>query len=162
MKTVKCEKMMNRFLEGDRSPEVKTHLENCPDCRELANLSLAVSGERAPAVVPPELDRVVLAYAASRKRLSGRAVSFTFLLRHAAIPLAAALMICVGLTFAFRVPQNVSGSPLVRSRNQVLQNELDAVDSELLMLSSRIQDTSAQLSRTVVYTGIYEQNGAMQ
>lgn len=162
MRTAKCEDFMNRFLAGDCSAEVKSHMESCSFCRELADLSCAVAEATQTEAVPAELDRVVLAYAAARKRPAVRRFDFSFPLRHAAIPLAAAFMVCVGLAFAFRVPRNAPGDSLAQNRNQILQHELDAVDSELLLLSSRIRDTSVQLRRTAVYTGIYEQNGALQ
>ncbi|MBO4633183.1 MAG: hypothetical protein J5858_14790 [Lentisphaeria bacterium] len=162
MKTAKCEAIMNRYLTGERSPAVKDHLEVCSRCRELADLICAITEKPAEETVPEELDRAVLSYAAARKRPADRSFNFSFLLRHAAIPLAAAFMVCICLAFAFRVPQAASGGALAQNRNSISQYELDSVDSELLLLSSRIQDTSVQLRNTAVYTGIYEQNGAMQ
>ena len=91
MKTDKCREMINLFLNGERSEEVVKHLQDCPECRELAALSRAVSGAKEPMKVPEELDRAVRAYAAAKKRPAERAWDFAFLLRHAAIPAAAAL-----------------------------------------------------------------------
>jgi len=155
MKTEKCSKMMNLFLRGERSEDVVKHLQECPDCRELAALSRAVCGAEEPMKVPEELDRAVLAYAAAKKRPAVRAWDFSFILRHAVIPVAAAAMVCVGLVFAFQQPGEQHRKTLVQVQNQG-QYDLDLVDSEVLMLSSRIQNASAQLNRTEVFSGINE------
>ena len=155
MKTEKCREMMNLFLKGERSDEVVKHLQDCPDCRELAALSRAVSGAKEPMKVPEELDRAVLSYAAAKKRPAARVWDFAFILRHAVIPAAAAAMVCAGLVFAFQQPGEQHRKTLVQVQNQT-QYDLDMVESEVLMLSSRIQNTAAQLNRTEVFSGINE------
>ena len=157
MKTEKCSEMMDLFLKGERSDAVVKHLENCSDCRELAALSELAVLPKEPMKVPEELDRAVLAYAAAKKRPAAGIWDFSFILRHAVIPVAAAAMVCVGLVFAFQQPDPPRRDALVQVRNQA-QYDLDAVDSEVevLMLSSRIRNTSAQLNRTAVYTVINE------
>ena len=79
MKTEKCREMMNLFLKGERSEEVVKHLQDCPECRELAALSRAVSGMKEPMKVPEELDRAVLAYASAKKRPAPKAWDFAFI-----------------------------------------------------------------------------------
>ena len=156
MKTKKCEEMMNRFLTGQVSEEMEQHFRECPECRGLASLNhrLAETHDRLP--VPSELDRAVLAYAA-KNRPGRRVWNIAFILHHAAIPIAAAAMVCIGLVFAFHQPQrNVQGKSLAQSGKTGFSYDLDTVDSEILLLSSQIQDASARLSRTEAYTGINE------
>jgi|GEM_PF-3595761 len=154
MKTEKCEEMMNRFLSGDRSEEMLRHLSECASCRELAALS-RLTAEPAPRTeVPAELDRVILAHAAAKKRTGARSLNFTFLMRHALIPAAAAVVVCAGLTFAFRVPSVRTMKPSVAavSSQKIASYDFDSADSELLLISSRIQDASAKLSSTAAYS----------
>ena len=154
MGTEKCKEMMNRMLSGEHSEELKEHLRECPECRELAELDRQLSGMPEHLAVPEELDRAVLAYAAAKKRPAVRILDFPFILRHAVIPVAAAVMVCFGLVFAFRSPVNPPRQPMAQS--QSVQYDLDMVDSEVLLLSSRIQNTSAQLSSTAVLNVIDE------
>lgn len=159
MKTGKCEEMLNRILTGDRSEEVMRHLSECSDCRGLAALDQLTAGLAADRMeVPVELDRRILSCAAAKKRPSFKVWEISFVLRHAAIPAAAAVMVCAGLFFALRPLQNPVRNSLVQvqNQNQNQQYDLDSVDSEVLMLSSRIQATAAQLSRTAVYSAINE------
>ena len=153
MKTEKCKEMMNRFLTGEDSGEVADHLRECPACRELAELDRQLTGMPEHLEVPEELDRAVLAYAAAKNRPAAKVWDFAFILRHAAIPAAAAVMVCFGLVFAFRQQSNPPRPALVQVQN--VQYD-DMVDSEVLLLSSRIQNTSAQLSRTAVFNVIDE------
>ena len=157
MKIEKCEKMMNRILAGDHSKEVLEHLAECASCRELTALDRMVSGGAGRIEVPESLDRAVLSYAAGRKRSAGKLFHFSAFMRHAAVPLAAAFMICFGLAFAFRMPQKSSAGTVVK--NRIPQDELDSLASELMLISSRIDEVSVQLSRTAAYTSIEEQNG---
>ena len=154
MKTEKCKEMMDRFLTGEDSGEVAEHLRECPACRELAELDRQLTGMPEHLEVPEELDRAVLAYAAAKKRPAVKVWDFAFILRHAAIPAAAAVMVCFGLVFAFRQPVDPPRPSLVQL--QSVQDDFDMVDSEVLLLSSRIQNTSVQLSRTAVYNVINE------
>lgn len=155
MKTEKCREMMNLFLKGERSEEVVKHLQDCPECRELAALCRAVSGMKEPMKVPEELDRAVLAYASAKRRPAPKAWDFAFILRHAVIPAAAAAVVCAGLVFAFHQPVEPNRKTMAQVQNQA-QYDLDMVDSEVLMLSSRIQTAAAQLNRTEVFSGINE------
>ena len=154
MKTEKCKEMMDRFLTGEDSGEVADHLRECPVCWELAELNRQLTGMPEHLEVPEELDRAVLAYAAAKKRPAVKVWDFEFILRHAAIPAAAAVMVCFGLVFAFRQQANPPRPALVQA--QSVQYDLDMVDSEVLLLSSRIQNTSAQLSSTAVLNVIDE------
>ena len=157
MKTEKCEEMMNRFLSGQVSEEMEQHFRECPECRGLASLDrrLAETHDRLP--VPPEQDRAVLAYAAAKKRPAQKTWNIAFILHHAAIPIAAAAMVCIGLVFAFHQPdRNAARNSLAQSGKTSFSYDLDTVDSEILLLSSQIQDASARLSRTEAYTGINE------
>lgn len=154
MKTEKCKEMMDRFLTGEDSREVADHLRECPACRKLAELDRQLAGMPEHLEVPEELDRAVLAYAAAKKHPAVKVWDFAFILRHAAIPAAAAVMVCFGLVFAFRQTVNPPRPALVQA--QSVQYDLDMVDSEVLLLSSRIQNTSAQLSSTAVYNVINE------
>ena len=157
MKTKKCEEMMNRFLTGQVSPEMDQHFRECPECRELVSLDRKLAETRKSLAVPPELDRSVLAYAAAKKRPEQRAWNIAFILHHAAIPIAAAAMVCIGLVFAFRQPErNAVPNSLAQSAKNSFSYDLDTVDSEILLLSSQIRDVSARLSRTEAYTGINE------
>ena len=114
----------------------------------------AAANRRLP--VPPELDRAVLAYAAKNRPIR-RAWNIAFILHHAAIPIAAAAMVCIGLVFAFHQPERkVQGNSLAQSGKTSFSYDWDTVDSEILLLSSQIQDASARLSRTEAYTGINE------
>ena len=156
MKTEKCEEMMNRFLSGQVSEEMEQHFRECPECRALASLNrrLAETHDRLP--VPPELDRAVLAYAAENRPVR-RVWKIAFILHHAAIPIAAAAMVCIGLVFAFHQPdRNPARNSLAQSGKTHVAYDWDPVDSEILLLSSQIQDASARLSRTEAYTGINE------
>ena len=153
MKTEKCEEMMNRWLSGERSDVVLRHLCECASCRELAELSRLTAESAEPLQVPEHLDRAVLAHAAAKTRT--RTLSFTFLMRHALIPAAAAVVVCVGLTFAFRAPSvSTGGKPAVAAvRSQKFASyDFDSADSELLLISSRIQDASAKLTSTAAYS----------
>ena len=154
MKTEKCEELMSRFLKGERSEEVADHFRECAGCRELAALDRMLAGKPERMDVPEELDRKILQYAAAKKRPAAKVWDISFILRHAAIPAAAAAMVCIGLVFAYRPPVNPTQQTLARA--QTMQYDLDSVDSEVLLLSSRIQNTSAQLSRTAVYNVIDE------
>ena len=154
MKTEKCKEMMDRFLSGEDSEELTKHLRECPECRELAELDRQLSGMPQHLTVPEELDRAVLAYAAAKKRPAAKVWDFAFIIRHAAIPIAAAVMVCFGLVFAFRQQEPALRPSLAQTQN--VQYDLDMVDSEVLLLSSRIQNTSAQLSSTAVYNVINE------
>ena len=157
MKTKKCEEMMNRFLTGQVSEEMEQHFRECPDCRELASLNRKLAETHDRLTVPPELDRTILAYAGAKKRPVQRAWNIAFILHHAAIPIAAAAMVCIGLVFAYHQPdRNVARTSLAQSGKTSFSYDLDAVDSEILLLSSQIQDASARLSRTEAYTGINE------
>ena len=154
MKTEKCEEMMNRCLSGERSEEVLRHLSECASCRELAELSRLTAEPAESLKVPERLDRAILAHAAAKKRTGARSLSFTFLMRHALIPVAAAVVVCAGLTFAFRVPSvSRTGNPAVAAvRSQKIASyDFDSADSELLLISSRIQDASAKLTSTAAY-----------
>ena len=157
-----CNEMMDRYLAGERSEELMRHLAECPDCRILSALERMTAERPARMEVPEHLDHAVKAYAAGRKRTAPQAVPFHFLRAHVLIPLAAAVMVCIGLAFAFQVPgEGKAGSgPLVRqSQNTLAAYEQDSLDSELLLLSSRIRETSAQLNRTTVYSAIDESDG---
>ena len=157
MKTKKCEEMMNRLLNGQVSGELEQHLRECPGCRELVSLDRKLAETHGRLAVPPELDRTVLAYAAAKKRPAQRVWNIAFILHHAAIPIAAAVMVCIGLVFAFHQPdRNAARNTLARSGKTNFSYDLDTVDSEILLLSSQIQDASARLSRTEAYTGINE------
>lgn len=163
MKTEKCEEMMNRFLIGDRSADLVKHLSECSRCRDLAALSGMVS-ENAPRIqVPAELDQAILSYASAKKRPAGKVLDFASLMRHALIPAAAAVMVCMGLTFAFQSQKYRTHNSLVHARisNSVFPYDPDSLDSDLLVLSSRIQDAAAQLNRTAVYV-MDEQNGGLK
>lgn len=160
MKTEKCKEMMDRVLAGERTPEVMEHLKSCADCRGLAALDRMVSGTSEPMPVPEALDRAVLAHAAAKKRPVRKTLSFRAFLRYAAVPVAAAVMLCFGLTFNFQTqvrPEKQLGS--VQAKNGAVQYDWDSVDSELLLVSSQIEDVSAQLNRTVAYTSLYDRNG---
>ncbi len=155
MKTKKCEEMMNRILSGEHSEELLNHLSECASCRELAALNRAVMQPAADRLeVPAELDRMILAHAAAKKRTPPRSLSFPFLMRHALIPAAAAVVVCVGLTFAFRGPTLRGGKAAVAAvgSQKVSPYDFDSVDSEVLLISSRIQDASAKLNSTVAYS----------
>ena len=154
MRTEKCEELMNRYLKGDRSEEIAEHLRECSGCRALTELESLLAGKPERMAVPEELDRRILQYAAAKKRPAVKVWDIAFILRHAAIPAAAAAMVCIGLVFAYRPSANPPHQTLVRA--QPVQYDLDSVDSEVLLLSSRIQNTSAQLSRTAVYNVIDE------
>ena len=157
MKTKKCEEMMNRFLTGQVSEEMEQHFRECPDCRELASLNRKLAETHDRLTVPPELDRTILAYAGAKKRPVQRAWNIAFILRHAAIPAAAAAMVCIGLVFAFYQPdRQAARNSLAQSAKTGFSYDLDSVDSEILLLSSQIRDVSARLSRTEAYTGINE------
>ena len=150
MRMEKCEEVMVRILKGEHSEEIANHLQNCPACRELAELDRLLAEKPARMEVPEKLDRAVLQYAAAKKRSVSGVWDIAFILRHAAIPAAAAVMVCIGLAFAFRLPpDNQPRQSVVQSQN--LQYDFDSVDSDVLLLSSRIRNTSVQLSRTAVY-----------
>lgn len=153
MKT-KCQEMMSLFLKGDRTEEVMKHLRECGECRELAALDRMLDGKPERMAVPEELDRAVLAYAAAKKRQPAGGWHISFILSRIVIPAAAAAVVCAGLSFAFRQPVVQVRKTLVQVQNQ--QFDMDAVDSEVLMLSSRIQDTAARLNRTAVISAIGE------
>lgn len=155
MKTEKCEEMMNRYLSGERSEEMLRHLAECASCRELAALSRLTEESAEPLKVPERLDRAVLAHAAAKKRSGARSLSFTFLMRHALIPAAAAVAVCAGLTFAFRGPSAARAvNPAVAAvgSQKTASYDFDSADSELLLISSRIQDASAKLTSTAAYS----------
>ena len=154
MRTKKCEELMSRFLKGEQSEAVAAHFRECAECREMAELDRLLAGKPERMAVPEELDRKILQYAAAKKRSAVKVWDIAFILRHAAIPAAAAAMVCIGLVFAYRSPVNPQRQSLVRAQN--IQYDMDSVDSEVLLLSSRIQNTSAQLSRTAVYNVIDE------
>lgn len=154
MRMEKCEKLMSRFLKGERSEAIVEHFQECAECRKLAALNRMLSGKPERMAVPEELDRKILQYAAAKKRPAVKVWDIAFILRHAAIPAAAAAMVCIGLVFAYRPSVNPPHQALVRA--QTMQYDLDSVDSEVLLLSSRIRNTSAQLSRTAVYNVIDE------
>ena len=157
MKTKKCEEMMERFLTGQVSGEMEQHFRECPECRALVLLDRKLAETHDRAAVPPELDRAVLAYAAAKSRPARRTWNIAFILHHAAIPVAAAAMVCIGLVFAFHQPdRNVTRKSLAQSGKTHVAYDLDTVDSEILLLSSQIQDASARLSRTEAYSGINE------
>ena len=156
MKTKKCEEMVNRFLSGQVSEEMEQHFRECPECRGLASLNGKLAETHDRLAVPPELDQVVLAYAAKKCR-PPKVWNIAFILHHAAIPVAAAAMVCIGLVFAFHQPERkVQGNSLAQSGKTSFSYDWDTVDSEILLLSSQIQDASARLSRTEAYTGINE------
>ena len=156
MKTKKCEEMMNRFLTGQVSEELEQHFRECPECRGLASLDRKLAETHGRRAVPPELDRAVLAYAA-KNRPAPKAWNIAFILHHAAIPVAAAAMVCIGLVFAFHQPdRNAARNSLARSGKTTISYDWDTVDSDILLLSSQIQDASARLSRTEAYSGINE------
>ena len=163
MKTEKCKEMMERVLAGERTPEVMEHLSSCADCRELAALDRMVTGTpvRGTVSVPESLDRAVLAHAAAKRRPVRKVLSFHAFLRYAAVPVAAAIMLCFGLTFNFQTaqvrPSKRIGS--VQAQKSAVQYDWDSVDSELLLVSSQIEDASAQLNRTVAYASLYDRNG---
>lgn len=162
MKTEKCKEMMDRVLAGERTLEVMEHLASCADCRELAALDRMVTGSpvRGTVPVPEALDRAVLAHAAAKKRPVRKVLSFHTFLRYAAVPVAAAVMLCFGLTFNFQTqvrPEKRLGS--VQAKKSAIQYDWDSVDSELLLVSSQIEDASAQLNRTVAYASLYDRNG---
>lgn len=160
MKTEKCKEMMERVLAGERSAEVMEHLSSCADCRGLAALDRMVSGTAEPVPVPEALDRAVLAHAAAKKRPVRKVLSFRAFLRYAAVPAAAAVVLCFGLTFDFQTqvrPEKQLGS--VQAKKGAVQYDWDSVDSELLLVSSQIEDVSAQLNRTVAYASLYDRNG---
>jgi len=159
MKTVKCKEMMERVLAGDRSPEVIEHLASCADCRSLAALDRMVAGMSEPMSVPEPLDRAVLAHAAAKKRPPRKALSFRAFLRYAAVPVAAAVMLCFGLTFNFQTQGRQSERIGSSQMKNAVQYDWDSVDSELLLVSSQIEDASAQLNRTVAYASLYDRNG---
>ena len=161
MKTEKCKEMMERVLAGERTPEVMEHLSSCADCRELAALDRMVTGTSESMPVPESLDHAVLAHAAAKKRPVRKVLSFHAFLRYAAVPVAAAVMLCFGLTFNFQTaqvrPSKRIGS--VQAQKSAVQYDWDSVDSELLLVSSQIEDASAQLNRTVAYASLYDRNG---
>ena len=163
MKNGICNEMMDRYLSGERSEELMKHLAECPDCRTLSALERMTAERPVRMEVPEHLDRAVKAYAAGRKRTAPQVVSFHFLRAHVLIPLAAAVMVCIGLAFAFQVPGagKAGSGPLVQKQKTSLSAayEQDSLDSELLLLSSRIRETSAQLNRTTVYSVIDESDG---
>ena len=163
MKKEICNEMMDRYLAGERSEELMKHLAECPDCRILSALERMTAERPARMEVPEHLDRAVKAYAAGRKRTAPQTVSFHFFRAHVLIPLAAAVMVCIGLVFAFQLPGEGNGGsgPLVQQPKQSAMSayEQDSLDSELLLLSSRIRETSAQLNRTTVYSMIDESDG---
>lgn len=156
MKTKKCEEMLNQFLTGQPTAEMKRHFEECADCRALVSLSEAVGKPENHLEVPRELDRKVLAYAAARKRPQARTWNIAFVLQHAVIPVAAAVVVCVGLVYAFQPRQPLSGKTVAQSQRSSQIYDLDMVDSDLLLVSSQIQDAAARLSRTEVYNGVTE------
>ena len=157
MKTKICEEMMNRFLTGQVSDEQEQHFRECPECRALASLNRKLAEPHDRLAVPPELDQAVLSYAAAKKRPAPGAWNIAFILHHAAIPIAAAAMVCISLVFAFHQPgRDISRKSLAQSGKTNFSYDLDTVDSEILLLSSQIQDASARLSRTEAYTGINE------
>ena len=157
MKSKKCEEMMARFLTGQVSVEMEQHFRECPECRALASLDRKLAESHDRLAVPPELDRTVLAYAAAKTRPAQRAWNIAFILHHAAIPVAAAAMVCIGLVFAYHQPdRHAVRNSLAQSAKNSFSYDLDTVDSEILLLSSQIQDASARLSRTEAYTGINE------
>ena len=157
--TEKCKEMMDRFLAGECTPEVMEHLASCPDCRELVALDRMVTGTAVPMSVPESLDRAVLAHAAAKKRPVRKAISFRVFLRYAAVPIAAAVMLCFGLTFTFQTAHPSKGPGSAKVNKGTVQYDWDSVDSELLLVSSQIEDVSAQLNRTVAYTSLYDRNG---
>ena len=164
MRTEKCEEMMNRFLGGDHSEPVQRHLSECASCRELAALSRLAAEPSRRVEVPEHLDRSILAYAAAKRPAPVRKqpLNFVLLMRHALIPAAAAVMICFGLSFAFRSPGPAAKTVSVSdasAKNPNLPYDFDSVDSELLLISSRIQDASAQLGRTVAYASVNDSMG---
>ena len=129
MGTEKCKEMMDRMLSGEHSEELTKHLRECPECRELAELDRQLSGMPEHLAVPEELDRAVLAYAAAKKRPAVRILDFPFILRHAVIPIAAAVMVCFGLVFAFRSPVNPPRQPMAwksPSRHATCKRSLQA------------------------------------
>ena len=167
MKKEICNEMMNRYLAGERSEALMKHLSECPDCRTLSALERMTAERPVRMEVPEHLDRAVKAYAAGRKRTAPQAVSFHFLRAHVLIPLAAAVMVCIGLAFAFQMPGTAvkpGSGPLVQKQkpSPLAAYEQDSLDSELLLLSSRIRETSAQLNRTTVYSGISEAEGGIE
>ena len=160
MKTEKCKEMMDRFLSGECSLEVMEHLTSCADCRDLAALDRMVTGSSVPMSVPESLDRAVLAHAAAKKRPVRKALSFRAFLRYAAVPVAAAVMLCFGLTFTSQTTVHPSKGPSSAKVNKSsVQYDWDSVDSELLLVSTQIEDVSAQLNRTVAYASLYDRNG---
>lgn len=154
----RCEQTMNRILNGVSSEETEKHLAECGNCRDLAELYRRIAaGQPERYAVPSILDQAVLSHAAERKHRSGKRVFLDFFLRHAAVPAAAAVMVCFGLTFALRT----SDTPATASV-QNAHYDFDLFETDLLLLSTQIEDTSVRLTNTAAYSSSYTQNGNMQ
>ncbi len=156
----RCEQTMNRILEGVSSAETEKHLAECRSCRDLAELYRRIAaGQPERCTVPPILDQAVLDHAAKRQRPAGKHAFLNFFLRHAAVPIAAAVMVCFGLTFALHTSDAPSAAT-ASTQNQ--QYDFDLFETDLLLLSTQIEDTSVRLTNTAAYSSTYTQNGNMK
>lgn len=157
----RCEQTMNRILEGVSSAETEKHLAECRSCRDLAELYRRIAaGQPERCAVPSFLDQAVLNHAAKRQRPAGKHAFLNFFLHHAAVPIAAAVMVCFGLTFALH---NTSDTPSAATAStQNLHDDFDLFETDLLLLSTQIEDTSVRLTNTAAFSSSYTQNGNMK
>lgn len=112
--------------------------------------------------MPESLDRTVLAYAAAKQRPVRKPLTFRAFLRYAAVPVAAAVMLCFGLTFNFQTQVGRTDQIGSVQTNKGAEYDWDSVDSDLLLVSTQIEDASAQLNRTVAYASLYDRNGVVR
>lgn len=147
MKT--CEKIMNRILNGEMTPELEQHLRECRECRGLSELAEMIAEQKSAGILPPEdLDKRIMAYARSKQYQLKKPFEFSVFLRRAVMPFAAAVVICVGLVYSFR------NQPTQRGKQEFSYYDVSSMNTDILMLSSQIRSSSENLTQTDAFASL--------
>ncbi len=147
----KCRDYRMDILEGKDSQELRRHLAECPGCADARNAWEAMKNASVLPEVPELLTSNIRNYAASALRGKRR----RFRLKYIWMPAAAALFICFGIAYTALpgIPQAKVTAPVNLTETY---SGMDMLDSDLLALTSQLEQTSDKLLSMTVLSSIME------
>ncbi len=147
----KCRDYRMDFLDGKDSQELRGHLAECPECAAARSAWEAVKNGSVLPEVPELLSANIRNYAASALHKKQR----RFRLKYIWMPAAAAVFICFGIAYTALpgIPQTKMATPVNMPE---AYSGMDSLDSDLLALTSQLEQTSDKLLSMTVLSSIME------
>lgn len=151
-----CKKTREEILiSGEVSGNV-AHWTQCPECHSFAALEKEVRKIPYPVLeVPPELDQKIMDCARQQQSVFRKKEQTLRFVRKYGLGIAAAVAVCVTVPL-IRKEQNTVRPPVSTAAFSYQTDEYSALNMELLLLSSAIEESAECMTQTAALSPVVD------